>query len=124
MDWRLDTGDPALHTSILNFQYTEAKSTPSLVNSQFENYDLSITKAGSPYSRRLLIELAWRMVFYQLEYKAAKKWMPILGDAKAHRRHRKRAIVALARQLAVDIWKWQTQRATPQELAWKMTLAA
>jgi transposase len=89
-----------------------------------QHYDLSITKAGNPYLRVLLIELAWRMVYWQPNYRAVKHWAKILQDPKAHRGHRKRAIVALARQLAVDIWKWQTGKATPQELGWEMSLAA
>ena len=36
-------------------------------------------------------------------------------------RRRKRAIVAFARQLLIDIWKWQTGRTTPQALGWKMS---
>jgi len=30
-------------------------------------------------------------------------------------------IVAFARQLLVDIWKWKTGRTTPQALGWKMS---
>ena len=89
-----------------------------------QHYDLSITKAGNRHLRTLLIELAWRMVRFQPHYKALKKWGAVLKDAKIHRRHRKRAIVALARQLAVDIWKWQTGKVTPQELGWQMRAAA
>jgi len=40
-----------------------------------------------------------------------------------HKRRRKIAIVALARQLAVDLWRWQTGTATVQELGWEMTPA-
>lgn len=89
-----------------------------------QHYDLSITKAGSPYLRVLLIELAWRMIYYQPNYKAVQRWAPIFKNPKSHSRQRKRAIVALARQLAVDIWKWQTGKITPEELGWEMNLAA
>jgi transposase len=89
-------------------------------SSSRQHYDLSITKSGSAYLRTLLIELAWRMVRYQPNYKAVKKWAHILSNKKVHRRHRKRAIVALARQLAVDIWKWQTGRVTAEELGWTL----
>ena len=85
------------------------------------HYDLGITKTGSSYVRTLLIEMAWRMVFFQPNYRAVIKWQAILTDPKAHRRHRKRAIVALARQLAVDIWKWQTGRVTAEQLGWRLT---
>lgn len=89
-----------------------------------QHFDLNITKAGNPYLRALLVELAWRMVYWQPNYKAVQRWTAILRNPKVHRRHRKRAIVALARQLAVDIWKWQTGRATANELGWEMSLAA
>ena len=89
-----------------------------------QHYDLSITKAGSPYLRVLLIELAWRMIYYQPNYKAVQRWAPVFKNPKSHSRQRKRAIVALARQLAVDIWKWQTGKITPEELGWEMNLAA
>jgi transposase len=82
------------------------------------HYDLSITKAGSPYLRTLLVELAWRMVRFQPNYTAVKKWQHILNRSAAHRRHRKRAIVALSRQLAVDLWKWHTGKITAAELGW------
>jgi transposase len=89
-----------------------------------QHFDLNITKAGNPYLRVLLIELAWRMVRWQPRYQAVQRWARVLQDPKCHRRHRKRAIVAIARQLAVDIWKWQTGKATPQDLGWEMNLAA
>jgi transposase len=88
------------------------------------HFDLNITKAGNPYLRTLLVELAWRMVYYQPKYKAVQHWASVLSDPKVHGRHRKRAIVALARQLAVDIWKWQTGKITPEELGWEMSLSA
>jgi len=88
------------------------------------HFDLSITKVGNRRLRTLLVELAWRMVFYQPEYKPVKKWEPILrSQSKGQRRQRKRAIVAVARQLAVDIWKWQTGKITPEQLGWRMPKA-
>jgi len=82
--------------------------------------DLCITKHGNARLRYLLIELAWRMVRFQPQCRAVQKWKHILLVPGAHVRQRKRAIVALARQLAVDLWRWQTGRVTPQQLGWKM----
>jgi len=87
-------------------------------SSSRSHYDLGITKCGSPQLRALLVELAWRMVRYQPHYRGVQKWGHILRDRRVHRKLRKRAIVALARQLAVDIWKWQTGRATAEQLGW------
>jgi transposase len=82
--------------------------------------DLSITKAGNARVRWALIELAWRMVLYQPQCKAVQRWHHLLLNPKAAGRQKKRALVALARQLAVDIWRWQTGRVTPQQLGWVM----
>lgn len=83
--------------------------------------DLSITKAGNRRLSCSLIECAWRMVLRQPDYWLVKKWRGVLLNAQAHVRRRKQAIVAFARQLLIDIWKWKTGRATPQSLGWKMT---
>jgi transposase len=86
--------------------------------------DLSINKAGSPYLRTLLIELAWRVVYWQPNYTGRKVWTRFCPPkAPVHKRRKKVAIVALARQLAVDIWRWQTGKVTPEQLGWKMTAA-
>jgi len=86
--------------------------------------DLSINKAGSPYVRTLLIELAWRVVYWQPQYRGLRVWKRFCGGTRpVHKRRRKIAIVALARQLAVDLWRWQTGTATVQELGWEMTPA-
>jgi transposase len=83
--------------------------------------DLSITKRGNRRLRTALIEMAWRMALHQPDYWLTKKWASILDPrAKAHRRSRKKAIVAYARQLFVDLWKWKTGRITAQQLVWQM----
>jgi transposase len=74
----------------------------------------SITKVGHPRIRVLLVEMAWRMVQFQPEYKPIKRWYPVLtGTNKALKR---KAIVAVARQLFVDFWRMRTGRITAQEL--------
>ena len=85
--------------------------------------DLSITKAGNRRLRTDLVELAWRLLLYQPKYYLVKKWKPVLLNTKAHARARKRAIVAFARQLLIDLWRWKTGRRTPEQLGWVMTEA-
>ena len=83
--------------------------------------DLSITKRGNRRLRTALIEMAWRLARHQPDYWLTKKWAAILNPkAKAHRRARKKAIVAYARQLFVDLWKWKTGRITAERLGWQM----
>lgn len=84
--------------------------------------DLSITKVGNRRLRTALIEMAWRLALHQPNYWLTQKWASILSPkAKAHRRLRKKAIVAYARQLFVDLWKWKTGRITAEHLGWEMS---
>jgi len=83
--------------------------------------DLSITKRGNRRLRTALVEMAWRLALHQPDYWLTKKWAHILGPGvKAHRRSRKQAIVAYARALFVDLWKWKTGRITAEQLGWQM----
>jgi transposase len=81
---------------------------------------LSITKHGNVRLRTVLVEMAWRLVVWQQDCKLVRKWWPVVGNSKATRAARKKAVVAIARQLAVDVWRWRTGRVTPQDLGWKM----
>jgi len=81
---------------------------------------LSITKHGNVRLRTALVELAWRMVLWQGDCHLVKKWWPVLGNPKATRGAKKKAIVAMARQLAIDLWRWRTGRAQPESLGWTM----
>jgi transposase len=73
-----------------------------------------ITKIGHPRIRVLLVEMAWRMVLFQPDYKPIKRWYGVLtGTNKALKR---KAIVAVARQLFIDIWRMRTGRIRAQEL--------
>ena len=83
--------------------------------------DLSVTKAGNRRLRTALIELSWRLLKHQPDYWLVQKWRAVLLDRKTHVRRRKQAIVAFARQLLVDLWRWRTGRRTPEQLGWKMT---
>jgi transposase len=81
---------------------------------------LPITKHGNVRLRTALIELAWRLTVWQPQSKLVRKWWPILGAARATKGARKKAIVAIARQMAVDLWRWRTGRITPGQLDWIM----
>ena len=81
---------------------------------------LPITKHGNVRLRTALIELAWRLVIWQRDCKLVAKWRPVLGNPKATKAKRKKAIVAMARQLAVDLWRWRTGRVQPAELGWHL----
>jgi transposase len=76
----------------------------------------AITKHGNPRLRRLLLEMAWRISRFQPNYRGLRRWGALLADRKASLAARKKAIVALARQLAVDLWRIATGRVQAQEL--------
>jgi len=76
-----------------------------------------VTKHGNPRLRAALVELAWRLVRFQPNYKPVVKWRKILAKgALATGAARKKAIVAVARQLAVDLWRIKTGRLTAEQL--------
>ncbi len=76
-----------------------------------------VTKHGNPRLRAALVELAWRLVRFQPNYKPIVKWRQILAKgALATGAARKKAIVAVARQLAVDLWRIKTGRLPAKEL--------
>lgn len=82
----------------------------------------SITKVGNPVVRHILVEMAWRFVRYQPQCHAVKRWLPILLNKKrVGARARKKAIVAVARQLGVDLWRLATGQTTAAKLG--LTLA-
>lgn len=83
--------------------------------------DLSITKAGNRRLSSCLIECSWRLAFSQPDYWLVKKWRGVLLNPKAHARRRKQAIVAFARMLLIDLWKWKTGKCSPEQLGWIMS---
>jgi transposase len=74
-----------------------------------------ISKHGNPRLRRALVELAWRVARYQPRYGPVVKWSEVLAQ-KQSRGARKKAIVAIGRRLAIDLWRLQTGRCTAAQL--------
>jgi transposase len=76
-----------------------------------------VTKHGNPRLRAALVECAWRMVRFQPNYPPVKKRLAILAKgARATGAQRKKAIVAVARHLAVDLWRIHTGRCNAAQL--------
>ena len=70
-----------------------------------------MTKHGNPRLRAALVECAWRMVRFQSNYPPVKKRLSVLAKgSRATGAQRKKAIVAVARHLAVDLWRIHTGR--------------
>ena len=75
----------------------------------------SITKHGNPRLRRALVELAWRVVRFQPRYRPVLRWKQVLQQ-RQNRGGRKKAIIAIGRRLAIDLWRLETGRSTLSEL--------
>jgi transposase len=76
----------------------------------------SINRHGNPRIRHLLVEAAWRLLRYQPSYHAVAKWREALLAATCSTARKKKIIVAIARQLAIDLWRLSTGRASAQQL--------
>ena len=80
----------------------------------------SVTKHGNPRLRAALVECAWRMVRFQPNYPPVKKRLSVLAKgSRAIGAVRKKAIVAVARRLAVDLWRLHTGRCSAEQLGLK-----
>lgn len=74
----------------------------------------SINKHGNPRIRRLLVELAWRVMRCQPDYPPVKRWQSQLQAQ--HKGGRKKAAIAIGRKLAIDLWRMETGRVSPAKL--------
>ena len=74
-----------------------------------------IDRMGNGRVRALLVEAVWRFLHWQPHWKAALKMKTKLGAGTAMK---KKTVIALARQLAIDLWRWRTGRCTLEELGW------
>lgn len=76
--------------------------------------NLSVNKCGNRRLRTVLMELAWLLVRFQPRYFPLQRWKAVLSGT--NRSAKKKAIVALARRLVVDLWRIATGRSSPQKL--------
>lgn len=75
----------------------------------------SIDRMGNGRVRCLLVEAVWRLLRWQPNWVAAQRMKVKLAGGGALK---KKTVVALARLLAIDLWRWRTGRATMAELGW------
>lgn len=80
-----------------------------------------IDRHGNARVRVLLVEAVWRLLKWQPGWHARQKWLAKLKHGASLK---KKSAVALARQLAIDLWRWRTGRATTAELGWSLKPAA
>ena len=75
----------------------------------------SIDRMGNGRVRTLLVEAVWRFLRWQPGWHAAQRMKVKLAEGSAMK---KKTVVALARLLAIDLWRWRTGRCTLEELGW------
>ena len=68
----------------------------------------------------MLIECVWLLMQWNPGYRGFQKWQDKLLDLKATRSSRKKIVVAIARQFALDWWMNRTGRIKPEEVGLKM----
>lgn len=74
--------------------------------------DRGINKAGTKLARQTLVELAWFWLRYQPNSKLSRWWHERFGNMGM--RGRKVGIVALARKLAIALWRFVEQGVVPE----------
>ena len=80
----------------------------------------SIDRMGNRRMRSLLVEAVWRFKTWNPTWRGFEKFPHVFGcRATARGATRKKAVVACARLLAVDLWRLQTGRATLKDLGLK-----
>lgn len=97
---------------------------PSEDTSASRRFQGSINKHGNPRLRHMLVECAWLLMQWNPGYAGIEKWRARLLDAKLTKASKKKIVVAIARQFAVDWWKVRTGRITAEELGLEMKAAA
>jgi transposase len=78
----------------------------------------AIDRHGNKHLRVLLVEAVWRLLRWQPAWHARQKYLQKLRHGASLK---KKMAVALARQLAIDIWRWRTGRASAAELGWTLS---
>ena len=68
----------------------------------------------------MLIECIWLLMQWNGGYRGIVKWQHKLLEAKLTKASKKKIVVAIARQFAVDWWMVRTGRITAQELGLTM----
>ena len=86
---------------------------PGIHSSDGRGREGSINRCGNASVRWNLVEMVWRLLKWQPKYEPVRQLARGLLKSK---RARKRLAVKAARQLAIDLWRLHTGRATPQEL--------
>lgn len=85
----------------------------------------SINRHGNPRLRHALVETVWRLLRYQPGWRRLQTVLPRLTSGQGlNAAGKKKLVVSLARQLAVDLWRLNTGRSTLEQLGLAAATAA
>ena len=92
---------------------------PQPYDSGESKVDQGISKQGNRRVRSLLIEMAWFWLRYQPGSAIAKWYAAHLGGSGASKRSKRSAIVAVARRVAIALWRYLEQGIVPEGAQFK-----
>jgi transposase len=87
---------------------------PQPYDSGESRVDQGISKAGNRRVRALLIEMAWLWVKWQPQSELAQWFMQRTTGSGSSKRNKRMAIVAVARRLAILLWRYLEQGVLPK----------
>jgi transposase len=93
---------------------------PSEDTSANRRFQGSINKHGNRRLRHMLVECVWLLIRWNPGYVGITKWENQLDAAKATKASRKKIVVAIARQFAVDWWRVRTGQVSAESLGLAM----
>jgi len=80
----------------------------------------SIDRIGNGRIRSMLVEAVWRLRLWNSSWRGIQKFHYVLGKgSKAGPAAKKKAVVACARLLAIDLWRIETGRIKPEDVGLK-----
>lgn len=85
---------------------------PGISQSGERTHYRGVNRHGNPVIRHALIELVWRLALWQPQYPPVRS----LVDKGLSPRLRRKAAVAAARRLAIDLWRLATGQTTPENI--------
>jgi transposase len=88
---------------------------PSEQSSGLKRRQGGVSKHGNPRVRHQLVEACWRLLQWQPDYPPLRQLRAATGA-----RARKRAVVAAARRLAIDLWRINTGQCPAEKLGLKL----
>jgi len=86
---------------------------PGVHKSDGRGREGSINRCGNRAVRTALVELVWRLVRWQPDYKPVRA---LVDKAALSPRRRRKHAVAAARRLAIDLWRLATKQTTPEKI--------